>query len=90
MRVMLDNSIPGHSQLCEWETGPQGPLFGPCQDYKVCGIVRKKPDSNPRFQTEIDSLFTVGRLIREGTVEAFTYSELGCERMQQYNRRPNA
>ena len=28
MRVMLDNSIFGHSQFAEWTMVPQGPLFG--------------------------------------------------------------
>ncbi len=85
MRVMLDNSIPGHSQLCDWAMGPQGPLFGPVYGrYEVLGIRRKAPDPNPAFQAEIDCLLTVGRLIREGRVEAFTYSELDCERDNQF------
>lgn len=85
MRVMLDNSIPGHSQLCDWEMGPQGPLFGPRnQHFEVLGLRRKTPNPNPVFQSEIDSLFTVGRLIREGKIVAFTYSELDCESMWQH------
>lgn len=84
MRVMLDNSIPGHSQLCDWDMGPQGPLFGAQSDCEVLGMVRKIPHNDATFQAQIDSLFTVGRLIREKRIEAFTYSELQCESMQQF------
>jgi hypothetical protein len=86
MRVMLDNSIPGHSQLCDWAMGPQGPLFGvQNQHCEVLGMVRKKPHDDAAFQSQIDSLFTVGRLIREKRIEAFTYSELRCEQMEQFS-----
>lgn len=85
MRVMLDNSIPGHSQLCDWAIGPQGPLFGPYnQDDKVLGVVRKGPHHDAAFQAQVDLLFTVGRLIREKHIEAFTYSEFRCESMEQF------
>jgi hypothetical protein len=85
MRVMLDNSVFGHSQICEWATGPQGTHFGiDNQHYEVAGIVRKKPHNDAAFQAQIDSLLTIGRLIREKQVEAYTYSELRCESMQRF------
>jgi len=84
MRVMLDNSIPGHSQLCDWAMGPQGPLFGAQSHCEVLGVARKKPHDDAAFQTQVDSLFTIGRLIREKRIEAFTYGELRCESMQQF------
>lgn len=84
MRVMLDNDISGHSQLCDWAMGPQGQFFGTQnQHYEVLGMIRRKPHSDAVFQAQVDSLFTVGRLIREKQIEAFTYGELGCERMHQ-------
>jgi len=89
MRVMLDNGITGHSQLCEWTMGPQGPLFGAHNQHcEVLGMVRKKPHDDATFQAQVDSLFTIGRLIREKRIEALTYSELQCERMQQFTRDP--
>jgi hypothetical protein len=84
MRVMLDNSIPGHSQLCDWVMGPQGPLFGAQSHCEVVGVVRKKAHDDVAFQAQVDMLFTVGRLIREKRIDAFNYSELRCESMQQF------
>jgi len=89
VRVLLDNSIPGHSQLCDWAMGPQGPLVGPYnQDDRVLGITRKRPHNDMAFQAQVDLLFTVGRLIREKHIEAFTYSEFLCESMEQFSGDP--
>ena len=89
MRVMLDNSIFGHSQFAEWAMGSPGPLFGiQDQHYEVLGAVRKKPHDDTAFQAQIDSLPTIGRLIREKRLEAFTYGELRCEKMQQFIGEP--
>lgn len=85
MRVMLDNGIFGHSQICDWAMGPQGPNFGDeNQHYEVLGIVRRKAHADAAFQAQIDALLTVGRLIREGRIRAFTYSELDCEKLKQF------
>jgi hypothetical protein len=88
MRVMLDNGIQGHSQLCDWAMGPNGPLFGAQSESEVTGVVRREPHKDPDFQAQIDALFTVGRLFREKQIEAFTYSELICESMQQFIGEP--
>jgi hypothetical protein len=80
MRVMLDNGIFGHCQFAESVMGPQGPRFGiENQHYLVGGYVRKTADPNQEYQSQIDSLFTVGRFIREKRFEAFTYIELRFE-----------
>jgi len=80
MRVMLDNGIFGHSQFAESVLGPQGPRFGiHDQDNQVWGFVRKTLDPDREYQSQIDALFTVGRLIREKRIEAFTYCELMFE-----------
>jgi hypothetical protein len=85
MRVMLDNSVFAHSQFAEAAMEPQGPRFGvQNQDYEVCGFVRKKLDPNGEYQAQKDALFTVGRLIREGQIEAFSYRELGYEGMKRF------
>jgi hypothetical protein len=85
MRVMLDNSIFAHSQFAEPANGPQGPRFGVHnQHYLVCGFIRKKLDHNIEYQAQMDSLFTIGRLIREGRFEAFTYCELEYESMKRF------
>jgi hypothetical protein len=81
---MLDNGIFSHSQFAEAAEGPQGPRFGVHnQHHLVYGFVRKKVDPNIEYQTQIDSLFTLGRLIREKRFEAFSYSELGYESLNR-------
>lgn len=80
MRVMLDNGAYGHSQFAESVMGPQGPRFGiRDQNNQVWGFARKAPDPNKEYQSQMDGLFTVGRLIREKRFEAFTYCELMFE-----------
>lgn len=80
MRVMLDNSICSHSQFAEPSMGPQGPRFGPQNaHYEVYGVVRKQIDANAEYQSQKDALFTIGRLIREKQIDAFTYGELMLE-----------
>jgi len=84
MRVMRDNGIFAHSQFAIAADGPQGPRFGvQNQDYLVGGFVRKKLDPNIEYQAQKNSLFTIGRLIREGKLEAFSYRELGYEGMNR-------
>lgn len=84
MRVLIDNSVTGASKLCKWATGPQGPRFGAQNaHFEVWGLTRREPNLDAAFQAEADSLFTIGRLIRAGQIEAYTYTELVHERMWQ-------
>jgi hypothetical protein len=48
----------------------------------VHGFVRKKLDEDPENQKQKDALFTVGRLIREGRIQAFDYNEINFERLR--------
>lgn len=81
---MLDNGIFGHSQFAEAATGPQGPRWGTqSQHCQVSGIIRKKLDPDQDYQAQKDSLFTVGRLIRGGDIDAFSYSELRYEGLRR-------
>jgi hypothetical protein len=72
MKVMLDNSIEGHSQFAERRTANTG-------SSQTAGFVRKKMHIDSAYQAEIDALFTIGRLIRERRIDAFTYVELMFE-----------
>lgn len=89
MHVLVDNSITGASQICEWAMGPQGARLGPQNaHWEVLGLIRKMPHPDVAFQAEADALFTVGRLMRKGQIEAYTYNEIGCERMWQPGHDP--
>lgn len=79
IKVLLDNSIVSGAELAEYVTleklEPWGDKTIPV---RLVGY-RKKVSSNPALQEEIDAIVTVGRLIREGSITAYTYSELRTE-----------
>ncbi|HEX4583164.1 MAG TPA: hypothetical protein VH139_13980 [Acidobacteriaceae bacterium] len=84
MLVMLDNGILGHRQFAEPASEKRTRRWGTHKvSVEIFGFRRKPLNSNPKYQAEMDILFTVGRLIREGKIQAFTYSELSCERFAQ-------
>jgi hypothetical protein len=77
MRVMLDNSIEGHSQFAEsMRMTTQIEWGGAIHATHIAGFVRKKIHPDSTYQAEIDALFTIGRLIRNDHLQAFTYNEL--------------
>jgi hypothetical protein len=77
---MLDNSIDGHSQFAEGAAvGSQIEWGGSVHSSQIAGFVRKKVHPDSDYQAQVDALFTIGRLIREGHIQAFTYSELMFE-----------
>lgn len=76
MRVMLDNSVLGHSQFAEVSSIITTVGRQSCY---LAGFVRKKEHEDVAYQREMDALFTVGRLIRESQIQAFSYVELTFE-----------
>jgi len=77
---MLDNSIEGHSQFAECRTvSTQIEWNGTIHSNQISGFVRRKMHCDSAYQAEIDALFTIGRLIRERRIYAFTYTELMFE-----------
>src|SRR6202012_4231739 len=78
--IMLDNSIAGHGQFAEGAAVDSQFEWGGTIHYgQIAGFVRKKIHPDLDYQAQIDALFTIGRLIREGHIQAFTYSELMFE-----------
>lgn len=78
-KVLLDNCILTGAELAESATTEETVVWGniPITD-KVVGY-RKKVFDDPSLQKEIDAIVTIGRLIREGIVTAFTSNELNFE-----------
>jgi hypothetical protein len=83
MKVLLDNSILTHSEFTEPALRRVSLYWGgrDCSS-DVHGVVRKAPNKNTGYQRQIDSLFTIGRLIRTGRIAAYSYIEIDCERMR--------
>ena len=87
MRILLDNGIFSHSEFAETAIKRTSVRWGDTdQVVPVHGLIRKVPDKNVEYQRHKEALFTVGRLIREGRIEAYTYIELLFERMRGRGR----
>jgi hypothetical protein len=83
MRILLDNGIRSHCEFAEPATSRITLRWGGRDNVSIIhGIVRKAPDRNADYQKQIDALFTVGRLIRAGHFEAYSYNEIECERLR--------
>src|SRR5882762_10634889 len=80
MRVLVDSGILIHSEFAKWDVKKTPVRWrATFQTIEVRGLVRKSPASDIDYQREKDALFTVGRLIREGSIEAFDHWEIQCE-----------
>jgi hypothetical protein len=80
-RILLDNGIFIHSEFAQRAARPTNLRWGDTkQVLNVHGFVRKPRHKNGAYQRQIDALFTVGRLIREGRVAAYEYKEIQFER----------
>lgn len=79
MRVLLDNGIVSAAELAEFATEEVTVLWGNSQETKGVARYRKKVVNDAFQQEQIDAIVTIGRLIREGVVTAYTYSELRFE-----------
>jgi len=81
MRILLDSGVFIHSEFA----APAVQEFSACWGDRnivapIHGFVRKPPDKNLEYQRQKDALFTIGRLIREGRIEAHVYNEILFER----------
>jgi len=84
MKVMLDNGILSHSQFAEGNLITTEIFWnGSNHSVQLAGFVRKKIHPDTAYQNEIDALFTIGRMIRERRVRAFSYIELSFEKIKR-------
>lgn len=89
MQILLDNGIFSHSEFAEPAIKQTSVRWGDTdQSFPVQGFMRKRPDKDPDSQRQKDALFTVGRLIREGRIEAYDYDEILFERMRDTAKIP--
>jgi len=83
MRILLDSGIFSHSEFAEGAIKETRVRWGTTEQVlPVHGLAGKAPDQDLEYQSQKEALFTVGRLIREGRVEAYDYSEIRVERMR--------
>jgi len=83
LRILLDNGIFSHSEFAEYSIEHTSVRWGNTEHVlPVQGFIRKAPDSNLEERAQKEALFTIGRLIREGRMEAHRYIEIFFEGMR--------
>jgi hypothetical protein len=89
LKVLLDAGIITHA---EFAVSAIKQHVHRCGDRELTipihGFVRKPPHQNAHYQAQIDALFTIGRLIRQGCIEAYKYSEIQYEVGRGYMHGP--
>ena len=87
MRILMDNGIFSHSEFAEDAIRPTEVLWGDIREIKdVYGYKRKAPHADKEYQSQIEAIFTVGRLIREGKIKAYDYIEIFFEKMRDKSK----
>jgi hypothetical protein len=81
--VLLDTGVISHSEFAEF-TAKELPVrwAGRSSVSKIYGLKRKPPARDEDYQKQMEAMFTVGRMIREGKIAAYTYVELEFERFR--------
>lgn len=80
MKLLFDAGVFVHAEIAVPATQSKTLTWGPREIIlPIAGAVRKPLHADPLRQTELDALFTVGRLIRENRVQAFRYHEVMIE-----------
>ncbi len=89
-KILFDSSTRVHSDLLEGATIDHEVMWGDRkQQCPVVGYVRKKSGTTEDQQFEIDALFTIGRLIREGKILAYSTHEIQIELFRGRMRTPD-
>jgi hypothetical protein len=82
-RVLLDTGIFIHAEFAEPTVKNVRVGWGGRESVlEVHGLKSKKPGQDADYQEQKEALFTVGRLIREGEIEAYTSIEIDFERFR--------
>ncbi|MDQ8183410.1 hypothetical protein [Pelagicoccus sp. SDUM812005] len=90
LKVLFDSGARVHSDLLEGASIDHSLMWGDRRvSHPVVGYVRKKSGSTEEQQSEIDALFTIGRLIREGRIQAYSSHEIQIELMRGRMRTPD-
>ncbi len=82
MRIMIDSGIVFHPEFAKVATQEVSGSWGE-NSYltNIPGLMRKEPRKDVQ-QRQKEALFTIGRLIREERIEAYTYAELTFEQVR--------
>ncbi len=83
VRVLLDNGIIGAAELAEIAKQEKTLNWGGTSTtLELTGYKKKKPAADAPTQLEVDAIVTISRLIREGVIAAYSYTELRFESLR--------
>jgi len=85
LRMLMDAGVVIHAEFAEpavKELPESAVRWSDGSVLGISGLTRKQPDENADYQRQKDALFTVGRLIRERKIEAYTYSDIDIEKLR--------
>jgi hypothetical protein len=91
LRVLLDAGVVIHSEFAEPDLKETPLRWSDGSTLSVSGLKRKRPSDTEDDRKQKEALFTVGRMIREHTIEGYTYSEIdhetnrGAPSIQEFN-----
>jgi hypothetical protein len=79
LRALMDAGVVIHSEFAEPALKETPVRWSDGSALSVSGLKRKRPDENEDYRKQKEALFTVGRMIREQKIEAYTYNEIDFE-----------
>jgi hypothetical protein len=85
LRVLIDAGVVIHSEFAEHaiKEMPESSVWSSDGSAtRISGLKRKQPNENEDDRKQKEALFTVGRMIRKKTIEAYTYSEIDVETLR--------
>ena len=89
IKVLLDNGILSHAEFAKNAVQDKEVIFGQQkQILRIHGYIRKTTLDDSSYQSQIDAIFTIGRLIREGIIIPFSSTELKVEAYRSKSSNP--
>src|SRR5450432_4399030 len=85
LRVLMDAGVVIHSEFAEpavKETSESPVRWSDGSAIRISGLKRKQPYEDEDYRKQKEALFTIGRMIREQNIEAYTYSEINVENLR--------
>jgi hypothetical protein len=85
LRVLIDAGVVIQSEFAEHaakEMSESPVRWSDGSAIRISGLKRKQPDEDEDYRKQKEALFTIGRLIREQKIEAYTYSEINVEHLR--------
>ena len=89
IRVLLDAGILSNAEFAAGAVKQHVERWGGRElTVPIYGFMRKPPHNDAAYQRQVDAIFTIGRLIRQGRIQAYKYIEIQYEVARSYRDAP--